>query len=89
MKMNVIKNQIIKIKINVNLTNDENIIKSFEKVFKENNIEYNTYDVSKFYRIDYLLKKLEDDDKISRDLYNYFKNKLEDQKKLTYQIPKN
>ena len=69
--------------------NDENIIKSFEKVFKENNIEYNTHDISKFYRIEYLLKKLEDDDRIPRDLNNYFKNKLEDQKKLSYQIPKN
>ena len=67
--------------------NDENIIKSFENVFKENNIEYNIYDISKYYRIDYLFKKLED--RIPRDLYNYFKNKLEDQKKLTYQIPKN
>ena len=47
------------------------MIKSFENVFKENNIEYNTYDISKYYRIDYVSKKLED--RIPRDLYNYFK----------------
>ena len=56
----IIKNQIMNlIKINKDkykFDNDENIIKSFEKVFKENNIEDNTYDISNYYRIDYLLK---------------------------------
>ena len=72
MKMKV-KNQIIKNKNKYNFDNDESIIKYFENVFKENNIEYNTYDISKYYRIDYLLIKLED--RITRELYNYFKNK--------------
>ena len=69
--------------------NDEDIIKSFETIFKENDIEYKPYSKSKFHKIEYLLDKLEYDDRIDKDLFNYFKNNLSEQKKLTHKIPIN
>ena len=64
--------------------NDEDIIKSFETIFKENDIEYKPYSKSKFHKIEYLLNKLEYDDRIDENLFNYFKNNLSEQKKLTH-----
>ena len=69
--------------------NDEDIIKSFETIFKENDIEYKPYSKSKFHKIEYLLDKLEYDNRIDKDLFNYFKINLSDQKKLTHKIPIN
>ena len=54
--------------------NDEDIIQSFKTIFKENDIEYKPYSKSKFHKIEYLLDKLEYDDRINKDLYNYFYN---------------
>ena len=67
--------------------NDEDIIKSFKTIFKENDIEYKPYSKSKFHKIEYLLDKLEYDDRIDKDLFNYFKTNLSDQKRLTHKIP--
>ena len=61
--------------------NDENIIKSFETVFNENNITYKPYK-SKYTQIKYLLNKLENHDRINKDLFNYFKTNLSEQKKI-------
>ena len=69
--------------------NDEDIIKSFETIFKENDIEYKPYSISEFHKIEYLLDKLEYDDRIDKNLYNYFYNTLRDKKKLTHRIPIN
>ena len=69
--------------------NDEDIIKSFETIFKENDIEYKPYSKSKFHKIEYLLDKLEYDDRIDENLFNYFNNTLRDKKKLTHRIPIN
>ena len=66
--------------------NDEDIIKSFKTIFKENDIEYKPYSKSKFHKIEYLLDKLEYDDRIDKDLFNYFKTSLSEQKKLTHKI---
>ena len=67
--------------------NDEDIIKSFETIFKENDIEYKPYSISEFHKIENLLDKLEYDDRIDKNLYNYFYNTLRDKKKLTHKIP--
>ena len=69
--------------------NDEDIIQSFKTIFKENDIEYKPYSKSKFHKIEYLLDKLEYDDRIDKDLFNYFKDNLSEQKKLTHKIPIN
>ena len=60
-------------------TNDD-IIRSFETIFKENDIEYKPYSKSKFHKIKYLLDKLEYHDRIDKNLFNYFKNNLSEQK---------
>ena len=67
--------------------NDEDIIKSFETIFKENDIEYKPYSKSEFHKIEYLLDKLEYDDRIDKNLYNYLHETLKDKKKLTHKIP--
>ena len=67
--------------------NDEDIIKSFETIFNENNISYKLHKNSKTTRIKLLLNKLEKHDKADKKLYNYFKDTLSDQKKLTHKIP--
>ena len=67
--------------------NDEDIIKSFETIFKENDIEYKPYSISEFHKIEYLLDKLKYDDRIDKNLYIYFYNTLRDKKKLTHKIP--
>ena len=69
------------------LDNDENIIKSFETVFNENNIIYKPYKKSKNTQIQYLLNKLENHDKVDKNLYNYFYNTLKNKKKLSLKIP--
>ena len=68
---------------------DDDIIQSFETIFKENDIEYKPYSKSKFHKIEYLLDKLEYHDRIDKNLFNYFKNNLSEQKKLTHKIPIN
>ena len=69
--------------------NDDDIIQSFKTIFKENDIEYKPYSKSKFHKIEYLLDKLEYHDRIDKNLFNYFKNNLSEQKKLTHKIPIN
>ena len=68
--------------------NDENIIKSFETIFKENNIKYKPYKQG-FTQIKYLLDKLDNYEKLDRNLYNYFHETLKNKKKLTHKIPIN
>ena len=65
---------------------DDDIIQSFETIFKENDIEYKPYSKSKFHKIEYLLDRLEYHDRIDKNLFNYFKNDLSEQKKLTHKI---
>ena len=68
--------------------NDENIIKSFETIFKENNIKYKPYKQG-LTQIKYLLDKLDNYEKLDRNLYNYFHETLKNKKKLTHKIPIN
>ena len=69
--------------------NNENIIKSFETIFKENNISYKSYKKSGTIQIKYLLDKLEKHDNVDKKLYNYFHDTLKDKKKLSLKIPIN
>ena len=61
--------------------NNEDIIQSFKTIFKENDIEYKPYSKSKFHKIEYLLDKLGYHDGIDKNLFNYLKNNLSEQKK--------
>ena len=67
--------------------NDKEILKSFETIFKEYNIEYKPYSTSEFHNVRYLLDKLEYDERIDHNLYNYFYNTLKNKKKLSLKIP--
>ena len=69
--------------------NNENIIQSFETIFKENNISYKPYKKSETIQINYLLDKLENHDNVDKKLYNYFYDTLKDKKKLSLKIPTN
>ena len=67
--------------------NDKEILKSFETIFKENNIEYKPYSTSEFHNVRYLLDKLEYDERIDKDIFNYFNNALSKRKKKSLKIP--
>ena len=67
--------------------NDIDILKSFETIFKENNIEYNPYKKSENIQVQYLLDKLENDTRVDKKIYNYFYNTLKKKKKLSLEIP--
>ena len=67
--------------------NNENIIKSFETIFNENNISYKPYKKSRKIQVQYLLNKLENHDKVDEKLYNYFYNTLKNKKKLSLKVP--
>ena len=67
--------------------NDEEILKSFETIFKEHDIGYKPYSKSKVHNIKYLLDKLEYHDRIDANLFNYFKNNLSEREKLIHKIP--
>ena len=67
--------------------NDKEILKSFETIFKEYNIEYKPYSTSELHNVRYLLDKLEYDERIDHNLYNYFYNTSKNKKKLSLKIP--
>ena len=67
--------------------NDIDILKSFETIFFENNITYKLYKRSKKTQVQYLLKKLENDTRVDKKLYNHFYNTLKNKRKLSLKIP--
>ena len=69
-----------------NFDSDINILKSFEIIFKENNISYNPYKKRKT-QVRYLLNKLENETRVDKKLYNYFYDTLKEKKKLSLKIP--
>ena len=65
---------------------DEDIIKSFKKIFREKQISYKPYK-NKFNTAKDLLDKMESHEKVPKDLFNHFNKELSD--KLKYKIPIN
>ena len=65
---------------------DDDIIKSFKKIFREKGISYQPYK-NKFNTVKYLLDKMESHEKIPKDLFNHCNKELSD--KLKYKIPIN
>ena len=70
-----------------NFDNDNNILKSFGKIYRKYNIYYEPRDSSKSIRVRYLLKKLKEDNNVPRNLYNYFHANMSDSSKLYCKIP--
>ena len=64
---------------NYRFNNDDEILDSFSKIFKEYDIEYNPRQNTQYYRVRYLLNKIKGN--IPVDLYNYFHTTLSENNK--------
>ena len=70
---------------NYRFDNDDEILNSFLKIFKEYDIEYNPRQNTQYYRVRYLLNKIKGN--IPVDLYNYFHTILSENNKAYHIIP--
>ena len=70
---------------NYRFNNDDEILDSFSKIFKEYDIEHNPRQNTQYYRVRYLLNKIKGN--IAVDLYNYFHATLSENNKVHYIIP--
>ena len=70
---------------NYRFDNDNEILNSFSKIFKEYVIEYNPRQNTRYYRVRYLLNKIKGN--IPVDLYNYFHTTLSENNKAYHIIP--
>ena len=67
--------------------NDDEILNSFSKIFKEYDMEYNPRPNTQYYRVRYLLNKLKENRHVPVGLYNYFHTTLSENKKAYHIIP--
>ena len=72
---------------NYKFGNDDEILNSFSKIFKEYGMEYNPRPNTKYYRVRYLLNKLNENENIPIDLYNHFHTTLSENNKAYHIIP--
>ena len=72
-------------KQNYKFGNDDEILDSFSKIFKEYNMEYNPRPNTRYYRVRYLLNKIKGN--IPVDLYNHFHTTLSENNKAYHIIP--
>ena len=72
---------------NYRFNNDDEILNSFSKIFKEYDMEYNPRANSQYYRVRYLLNKLKENRDVPIDLYNYFHTTLSENNKAYHIIP--
>ena len=70
---------------NYRFDNDDEILDSFSKIFKEYDIEYNPRQNTRYYRVKYFLNKIKGN--IPVDLYNYFHTTLSENNKVYHIIP--
>ena len=68
---------------------DEDIIDSFQKVFKDFNVVYKPHKKSKNIYVKYLLDKLYNCDSVPKEIFNHFDNSLTKLKKKNKKIPVN
>ena len=72
---------------NYRFNNDDEILDSFSKIFKEYDMEYNPRPNTRYYRVRYLLNKLKENRDIPVDLYNHFHTALSENNKAYHIIP--
>ena len=72
---------------NYKFGNDDEILNSFSKIFKEYDMEYNPRPNTKYYRVRYLLNKIKENENIRIDLYNHFHTTLSENNKACHIIP--
>ena len=70
---------------NYKFGNDDEILNSFSKIFKEYDMEYNPRPNTKYYRVRYLLNKIKGN--VPVDLYNHFHTTLSENNKAYHIIP--
>ena len=70
---------------NYKFNNDDEILDSFSKIFKEYDMEYNPRPNTKYYRVRYLLNKIKGN--VPVDLYNHFHATLSENNKAYHIIP--
>ena len=66
---------------NYRFDNDDEILNSFSKIFKEYGMKYNPRPNIRYYRIRYLLNNLKENENIPVDLYNHFHTTLSENNK--------
>ena len=72
---------------NYRFNNDDDILNSFSKIFKEYDMEYNPRANTRYYRVIYLLNKLKENENVPVDLYNHFHATLSENNKAYHIIP--
>ena len=72
---------------NYRFDNDDEILNSFSKIFKEFNMEYNPRPNTRYFRVRYLLNKIKENRNIPVDLYNHFHTTLSENNKVYHIIP--
>ena len=70
---------------NYRFNNDDEILDSFSKIFKEYDMEYNPRPNTRYYRVRYLLNKIKGN--VPVDLYNHFHTALSENNKAYHIIP--
>ena len=70
---------------NYRFNNDDEILDSFAKIFKEYDVEYNPRPNTQYYRVRYLLNKIKGN--VPVDLYNHFHATLSENNKAYHIIP--
>ena len=70
---------------NYKFDNDDEILNSFSKIFKEYGMEYNPRPNTRYYRVRYLLNKIKGN--VPVDLYNHFHATLSENNKAYHIIP--
>ena len=70
---------------NYRFDNDDEILNSFSKIFKQYDIEYNPRQNTRYYRVKYFLNKIKGN--IPVDLYNYSHTTLSENNKVYHIIP--
>ena len=72
---------------NYRFDNDDEILNSFSKIFKEYGMKYNPRSNTQYYTVRYLLNKLKENRDIPVDLYNHFHTTLSENNKTYHIIP--
>ena len=72
---------------NYRFDNNDEILNSFSKIFKEYDMEYNSRPNTRYYRVRYLLDKLKENRNVPIDLYNHFHTTLSENNKAYHIIP--
>ena len=72
---------------NYKFDNDDEILNSFSKIFKEYSMEYNHRPNTRYYRVRYLLNKSKENRNIPVDLHNHFHATLSENNKVYHIIP--